>query len=123
MEYTILVVEPDLLQGKEIVRTLVRAGYDAIVASGADEALRQLYQVHPDAVVFGNGLPVDELSQLSERIATVCDLPLISLDNSVPSLLAAQQLVRSATVEDLPSVLDRLLGGHKSGSARFYVRE
>lgn len=123
MEYTILIVEPDLLRGKKIVRTLVRAGYDAIIAPGTDEALRQLYQVHPDAVIFSGRLSVDELNQLSERIATVCNLPLISLDNSVPSVLVAQQLVRSVTVVDLPGVLDRLLGGQKRVSTRFDSRE
>jgi DNA-binding NtrC family response regulator len=109
MEYTILIVEPDLLQGKEIVRTLVRAGYDAVVAPDADEALRQLYQVHPDAVIFSERLPLDEQSQLCDRIITMCDLPFIRLgDDGSPSLVI-QQLDHSMTLQELPDVLNRLL--------------
>ena len=55
MEHTVLIIEPDLEQGKEIFRTLVQAGYDAIIVSGTDEALRPFRDcefafVHPKAV-------------------------------------------------------------------------
>jgi DNA-binding NtrC family response regulator len=109
MEYTILIVEPDLLQGKEIVRTLVRAGYDAVVAPDADEALRQLYQVHPDAVIFSERLPLDEQSQLCDRIIMMCDLTCIRLGDDGSPGLVIQQLDHSMTLQELPDVLNRLL--------------
>jgi DNA-binding response OmpR family regulator len=109
MEYAVLIVEPDLLRGKEIVRTLVQAGYDAIIASGSHEALRRLYQARPNAVIFSDRLPDDERIQLCERITTMCDLPFICLGSNGSPTLVTQQLDRSMTLQELPGVLNKLL--------------
>ncbi len=109
MEYAVLIIEPDLLQGKEIVRTLVQVGYDAIIVSDADEALRQLYRVRPDAVIFSDRLPMDEQVQLCERIITMCDLPFIRLGDDGSPIQVIQQLDHSMTLQELPNVLNKLL--------------
>ena len=109
MEYAVLIIEPDLLQGKKVVHTLVQAGYDAIIASGADEALRQLYQVRPDAVIFSSRLSTDDLDQLSDRITLMCDLPLIGLGSDTFPISVTQHLAHSTTLQELPNVLNRLL--------------
>ncbi len=109
MEYTILIVEPDLLQGKRIVGMLIQAGYDAIIISSANEILRQLYEVHPDAVILSDHLPVDELNRLSNLITMICDLPLIALSSDSSPASATQQLARSTVWWELPSTLNDLL--------------
>jgi DNA-binding NtrC family response regulator len=120
MDYTVLLVEPDLSQGKEIVRTLVRAGYDAIVASDADGALRRLYHIQPSVVIFSGSLSVDEQIQLCDRIITVCDLPFIRLEDDGSPRLVIQQLDRSMTLQELPDVLNGLLKGQEGD--RLFLR-
>ena len=109
MERTVLIVEPDPSQGKQIARILILAGYDAITTSSADEALRQLYEVHPDAVILSDRLPVDELNRLSNRITMMSDLPLIGLGSDIPLASVTQQLARSTVWWELPRTLNDLL--------------
>ena len=109
MEHTILIVEPDLLQGKRIAGMLIQAGYDAIIISSADEALRQLYEVHPDVVILSDHLPVDELNRLSNLMTMICDLPLIALSSDIPLASVTQQLARSTVWWELPRTLNDLL--------------
>jgi DNA-binding response OmpR family regulator len=46
VDYTILIVEPDLERGKEISHLLMRSGYDALLALSGDRALSQLYDIN-----------------------------------------------------------------------------
>ena len=113
MERSILIVEPDAQRGKQVARLLMQAGYDALITSCADEALRRLYQAHPDAVILSNQLPAAELDRLSDSIAAMSDLPLVELigidDDSVPLVTIAQRFARSARSQELLATLDELL--------------
>lgn len=111
MERSILIVELDVQRGKQVARLLMQAGYDALVVSNADEALRQLYQAQPDAVLLSDRLPANELDRLSDAITTMSDLPVIELvDNGdAPLTTIAQRFARSARLQELPAALDELL--------------
>jgi DNA-binding NtrC family response regulator len=111
MERSILIVEPDLQRGKQVAHLLMQAGYDAVIVSNADEALRRLYQAHPDAVILSNRLPADDLDRLSDSVTMMSDLPLVELvdiDN-VPLVTIAQRFARSARPQELLAALDELL--------------
>ena len=111
MERSILIVEPHVQRGKQLARLLMQASYDAIIVSNADEALRRLYQAHPDAVILSDRLPADELDRLSDAITTMSDLPLVELidiDN-VPLATVAQRFARSARLQELLATLGELL--------------
>ena len=110
MERSILIVEPGAQRGKQIARLLMQAGYDALITSCAGEALRRLYQAHPDAVILSNQLPAAELDRLSDAIAAMSDLPLIELTDGFSLILVAQRLTRSAGVAELVETLDELFG-------------
>jgi CheY-like chemotaxis protein len=109
IERSILIVEPDAARGKQVVRVLMQAGYDILVASQANEALRLLYEAHPDAVILSNRLPVAELDRLSDSIATMCDLPLIELADGVSLASVAGRLTRSTGIPELLETLHELL--------------
>jgi DNA-binding response OmpR family regulator len=111
MERSILIIEPDLLRSKQVAHLLMQASYDALVVSNAGEALRQLYQAHPDAVILSNRLPADELDRLSDAITTMSDLPVIELidDDDAPLVTIAQRFARSARLPELPAAMDELL--------------
>ena len=110
MERSILIVEPDVERGKKVARLLMQAGYDALVASCADKALRRLYQTRPDAVVLSDRLPADELDRLSDAVATMSDLPLVELTDGLSLVLVAQRLARSAGVIEMVGTLNELFG-------------
>ena len=110
MEHSVLIVEPDLQRRREVGRLLIQSGYDALVASCTDEALRQLYQMQPDAVVLSDRLPAADLDMLSDAVATMSDLPLVELTDGLPLALVAQRLTRSVGVEELVETLNELFG-------------
>ena len=58
---------------------LEREGYATCVAHGAGEALRQLYQQHPDLVVLDIMMPHMDGWQVCRRIREVSDAPVIML--------------------------------------------
>jgi DNA-binding response OmpR family regulator len=109
VDYTILIVEPDLERGKEIGHLLMRSGYDALVVAGADNALHQLYETHPDAVILSNQLPAVEIGQLSDAVSTMSDLPIIELADRFSLFGIAQCLTCSTEVSELVETLDKLL--------------
>ena len=108
MDYSILIVEPDVERGKEIGRLLIRSGYDALIINCADDALRRLYQAQPDAVILSNRLTTVELDHLSEAIAAMSDLPIIELTDGFSLIMIAQRLTHSAEVPELVETLDEL---------------
>ncbi len=108
-ERSILIVEPDTSRGKQVVRILMQAGYDILVTSQAGEALRLLYEAHPDAVILSNHLPAAELSRLSDSITTMIDLPLIELADGVPLASVAGRLTCSTGLPELLETLNELL--------------
>jgi DNA-binding response OmpR family regulator len=108
VDYTILIVEPDLERGKEIVYLLMCSGYDALVAASADTALHQLYELHPDAVILSNQLPVVEIARLSEAISLMSDLPIVELADSLSLCRIAQRLTCSTEMSELVGTLDQL---------------
>ena len=109
IKHSILIIEPDPVQGKQIIRMLMQAGYDVLVAPHADKALRMLYEAHPDAVILSNHLPVAELDRLSDSITTMSDLPLIELGDDVSLVAGAQRLTCSTGVPELVETLNELL--------------
>jgi DNA-binding response OmpR family regulator len=110
VEYTILIVEPDVKRGKEIAHLLMQSGYDALVAPGVDSALHQLYEVHPDAVILSNQLPAVEIGQLSDAISMMSDLPIIELADRFSLLWIAQCLTCSTEMSELVGTLDEIFG-------------
>ena len=109
MEYTILIVEPDLERGKEISHLLMRSGYDALLALSGDRALQQLYEVRPDAVILSNQLPAVEIGRLSDSISTMSDLPIIELADGFSLYWIVQRLTRSTGTSELVETLGELL--------------
>lgn len=109
MEHIIQIVEPDLLRGKQIARVLIRAGYDAFLASCADKALRQFFQVRPDAVILSDRLAYNDLDWLGKRIRALSDLPLIGFGDGVPLVLVTQRLGSSTEAQELLDTLRRVL--------------
>lgn len=109
MERSVLIVEPDLQRGKQVARLLMQAGYDALITSGAGDALRQLYQAHPDAVLLSDRLPADELDRLSDAVTTMSRLPVIELIEDAPLATVARRFARSARLQELLVTLDELL--------------
>jgi DNA-binding response OmpR family regulator len=110
VEYTILIVEPDLERGKEIAHLLIRSGYDALVARGIDSALHQLYEAHPDAVILSNQLPVVGIGRLSEAISMMSDMPIIELADRFSLYGITQYLTCSTEVSELVGTLDEIFG-------------
>ena len=109
MEHSILTVEPDPSRGKQVTRILMQAGYDILVTSRADKALRLLYEAHPNAVILSNRLPVAELDRLSDSITTMSDLPLIELADDASLVSVARRLNCSTGVPELVETLNELL--------------
>lgn len=87
---------------------MIRSGYDSLVTPGADNALRQLYQTHPDAVILSNRLPAAEIGRLSDAITTMSDLPVVELTDGLSLFLVAQRLTRSTGVTELIETLEEL---------------
>ncbi|MCC6628497.1 MAG: response regulator transcription factor [Chloroflexi bacterium] len=58
---------------------LEREGYTAVTAHSASDALRQLYQQHPDLVVLDIMMPHMDGWQVCQRIREVSDAPVIML--------------------------------------------
>lgn len=110
MDYAILIVEPDVERGKEIGRLLIQSGYDALIATRADNALRQLYQAHPDAVILSHRLTVTEMDHLSQAITDMSDLPLVELTDGCALIVVAQRLAHSAETANLVETLGELFG-------------
>ncbi|MEE8392693.1 MAG: hypothetical protein V3S14_18095 [Anaerolineae bacterium] len=109
MDYSILIVEPDVERGKDTGRLLIQSGYDALITAHADDALRRLYQAQPDAVVLSNRLTASDMDRLSHAITTMTDLPLIELNDGHSLVLVAQRLTRSTEMAELVETLNELL--------------
>ena len=109
MEYTVLVIEPDSSRSKQIVAELITAGYDALVVSHVDEAMRQLYRAAPDAVILSDRLSVADFDRLSDAISTVTNLPLIELSEGASLDSVSRRLTSSTGVSSLLNVLAEAL--------------
>lgn len=57
MEHSILVVEDDEILAENIQTYLERKGFEVTVCHSAEQALEQLAQCQPDAVLTDNSLP------------------------------------------------------------------
>ena len=108
MDYSILIVEPDVERGKEIGRLLIRSGYDALIINCADDALHRLYQAQPDAVILSHQLTAAEIDRLSEAVTAMSDLPIIELTDGFSLIMVAQRLTHSTEVSELVETLDEL---------------
>jgi DNA-binding response OmpR family regulator len=108
VEYTILIVEPDLERGKRIGHLLMRSGYDALIVASADSALRKLYEAHPDAVILSTQLPVVEIGRLTDAVSMMSDLPIIELADRFSLLWITQCLTCSTEVSELVGTLDEI---------------
>jgi DNA-binding response OmpR family regulator len=106
---SILIIEPDLQQGKQVARLLMQAGYDAVVVPDANEGLPRFYQTQPNAVILSNRLSADEMDRLSDSITTMSDLPVIELIGDAPLATIARRFARSVRLQELLRTLDELL--------------
>ncbi len=109
MDHSILIVEPDSSRGKQVVRILLQAGYDAFITSCAEKTLRQLFQIQPDAVILSDRLPSAELDRLSDSITMMSDLPLIELGDAPSFAASAQRPTHLTELPELVKTLDELL--------------
>ena len=109
MEYTVLVIEPDSSRSKVIVGELIAAGYDALLVSHVDEAMHQLYQASPDAVILSDRLPVVDFDRLSDAISTVSNLPLIGLSDGASFESVSRRLASSTGLSGLLVALEDML--------------
>ena len=123
VEDTVLVIEPDSSRSKQVVAELIAAGYDALVVSHVDEAIRQLYQAAPDAVILSDRLSVADFDRLSDAISTVTNLPLIELSEGASLDSVSRRLTSSTGLEDLTESLQQALqegtprkSGHTTGT-------
>lgn len=115
MNYSVLTIEPDPTQSRQIIRALIEANYDAI-PTHPDYALRELHNLRefdqdaPNAVVLSDQLPPEILVQLSGRITELGNILLIGFGNNVSCALFARQVARST--QELLKALNDLLPAH-----------
>ena len=109
MEHTVLVIEPDSSRGKQVAGKLIAAGYDALLASNADEAMRKFYQVSPDAVIVSQRLSASAFEHVCDSISAMSDLPLIELTDQAPLAPATEWLTASTQLPDMIKTLERVL--------------
>ncbi len=100
MKYSVLTVEPDPMQRRQIIHALIEASYDAIpvhynYALHELHSLRDLDKYAPNAVVFSDQLPHESLAQLSHYIAELEDIVLIGFGCNASDFLFAKQVARS----------------------------
>lgn len=75
-----------------------KAGFEVITAEDSQEGLRQLYQIHPDAVIMSDSLPPVDGKELHARIREIYDIPIIVLGREKDELARAMTLVSGADI-------------------------
>lgn len=84
--------------GEGILSALSKAGFEVITAEDSQEGLRQLYQIHPDAVIMSDGLPKVDGKELHARIREIYDISIIVLGREKDELTRAMTLVSGADI-------------------------
>lgn len=75
-----------------------KAGFEVITAADSQEGLRQLYQIHPAAVIMADSLPRVDGKELHARIRELCDLPIIVLGREKEELARAMKMESGADI-------------------------
>lgn len=102
MKYSVLTIEPDPKQRRQIIHALIKANYDAIpmhfnYALHELHILRDLDQDAPNVVVLSDQLSSEFLEQLIHYIAEMEDIFLIGFGHNAPEPLFAKQVARSTS--------------------------
>jgi hypothetical protein len=102
MRYTVMVVEPNLDERKEIIRTLIHAGYDALpVDPGA--VLGELYRLNYEmgfddtvqAVILSDNVPTDYVRALYRCLAEMKQLAVIGYGEKLLAEAVTYRISRS----------------------------
>lgn len=121
MSRTILVVD-DEPNARSLLRLiLVRAGFEVIVAQDGFEALREIQDQIPDAMILDIMMPGIDGFEVCERLRNneeTADLPIIMLSaradsesiNKGLSLGATMYLTKPVTPEELTREVEKVLG-------------
>jgi|GEM_PF-2221679 len=102
MRYTVIIVEPDLAQQKQIIRRLIHAGYDALPIP-AKSLLGELYQLalEPEfgdtmqAVILSDNLPADYAWALNRCLVEMKQITVIGYGQLIPFEAVTYQISRS----------------------------
>jgi len=82
---TVLVIDGESVERDQAVQWLTQAGYQSIGAEDVSSGLRELYNYHPDAVIFAiNGIEANGWAGV-ERIRELCDIPIILVTSRASS--------------------------------------
>jgi DNA-binding response OmpR family regulator len=84
--------------GEDILSALSKVGFDVITAQDSEEGLRQLCQIHPNAVIMADSLPKVDGKELQARIRELCDLPIIVLGREKEELARAMKMESGADI-------------------------
>ncbi|NBA93437.1 sigma-54 dependent transcriptional regulator [Pseudomonas sp. R5(2019)] len=118
MEHSILVVEDDELLAANIQTFLERKGFEVTVCHSAEEALEQLQQCNPDAVVTDNSLPGmsghELIKQLMERVPELKVIMMTGYGNVEDAVTAMKEgafhyLTKPVALSELKVLLDKAL--------------
>lgn len=77
--HKILLIDSDSASAKRIASTLIKSGFEVIIASSESEGLKLVDEVSPDAVVVSDNTSQLNGSNLCRRIRHLFDLPIILL--------------------------------------------
>ncbi|UCG38979.1 MAG: response regulator [bacterium] len=120
MSKVILVVDPSRSSTRSIKVVVSRMGFSCVMASGADEALDIMQELHPDLIISDANLPDMECSQFLSRLkggARTSRIPVVILSGEDGTALPQQgsevllggYLRKPVSARDLHRVLQRHL--------------
>lgn len=131
MARRILLVDDDALLRRSLAFTLEKAGYEAVTAASAEDALAQVQAKPPDLILLDIGLPgmdgLDALQQLRRRMGTATPVIFLTarrreLDEVLGLQLGADDYVTKPFDSDvllarIKAVLRRVDGAAEAGSS------
>ena len=130
---TILIVEDEAVFGKSLVRFLTKAGHDCTLKSNAEDGLRALEDVGPDAVLLDVRLPgMDGLRTLRVFQDRDADLPVImitaygTIETAVEAMKAGavDYLCKPVDLQEVQLVVEKALdGAQKQRRLSYYQRQ
>lgn len=130
---TILIVEDEAVFGKSLVRFLTKAGHDCTLESNAEDGLRALEDVGPQAVLLDVRLPgMDGLQALRAFQDQDADVPVImitaygTVETAVEAMKAGavDYLCKPVDLLEVQLVVERALdGAQKQRRLSYYQRQ
>lgn len=123
MRESVLVIDPDDLQRRRIVRELTEAGVEVVETSGSVDGLLHILEEIPDVVVISEELPPLEVADILSVLRRLTDVPLIILGSGgEPAEVAALEggadayLPRTLRAETLLAWVRALLRRYRPSS-------